>query len=151
MPVISIKAFRDHLNTNIQIWMARSAAVLFSIFGTLALTLAVVGTYGVIAYSVTRRTREIGIRMALGAPPQAVKWMILREGGLMLVTGIVGGLALTTGIGQVVRTLLYQANAADPWAFSVAPALLSVATLLASWIPARRATRTDPMAALRAE
>ncbi len=151
LPVISIKSFSKHLDTNVQIWIARAAAALFSVFGLLALGLAVVGTYGVMAYSVSRRTREIGIRMALGALPSTVRWMVLRDGLVMLASGVALGFALAILVGRVVGNLLYQVSPSDPLAFTVAPSLLGIATIVACWLPARRATRVDPLLALRAE
>ena len=84
VPILELKSFSQHLDSNLQLWVVRAGAKLFSVFGALALGLAVVGVYGVKAYSVARRTREIGIRMALGAQRQTVQWMILREGSIML-------------------------------------------------------------------
>jgi putative ABC transport system permease protein len=107
--------------------------------------------YGVKAYSVARRTREIGIRMALGARPKTVQWMILREGSFMLAGGIVIGLLLAIATGKILSGMLYQIGALDPVAFSTAPLLLAIATLLATWLPARRATKITPMTALRTE
>jgi len=101
--------------------------------------------------SVARRTREIGIRMALGARPNTVQWMILREGSFMLAGGIVTGLVLAIATGRILSGILYQVGALDPIAFSIAPLLLAAATLLATWLPARRATRISPMMALRTE
>ena len=129
----------------------RAGAALFSIFGGLALALAVIGIYGVKAYAVARRRREIGIRMALGAQPGAVQWMFLRETALMLCSGLALGLLLAAGMGKVVSGMLYQVGALDPIAFTLAPLLLAAAALLATWVPARRAARVDPMVALRAE
>jgi putative ABC transport system permease protein len=134
-----------------EIWIIRSGATLFSVFGGLALALAIVGVYGVKAYSVARRTREIGIRMALGAQPKGVQWMIVREGIFMLVGGVAIGLLLAAATGRLLSGMLYQVGALDPIAFSTAPLLLGAATLLATWLPARRATRISPMAALRTE
>lgn len=151
LPVLSLRSFAQHLDSNIQIWIVRVGAVLFAAFGGLALCLAVVGVYGVVAYSVARRTREIGIRMALGARPDAVQRMVLREGVVMLGAGLVFGLLLAFGIGKIVSSLLYQVGALDPFAFTVAPGILALATFFACWLPARRATKVDPMVALRAE
>jgi ABC-type antimicrobial peptide transport system permease subunit len=103
------------------------------------------------AYAVARRTREIGIRMALGANARAVLWMILREGALMLTAGVVIGLALAVATGKIVSGLLYQVSALDPVAFTVAPLVLGAAALVACWLPARRATRINPIQALRTE
>jgi len=124
---------------------------LFPVFGALALLLAILGVYGVKAYSVARRTREIGIRMALGARPNVVHWMILREGSFMLAGGIVIGLLLAIATGKILSGILYQVSALDPVAFPIALLLLAAATLLATWLPARRATRISPMMALRTE
>ena len=151
LPIISIKTFEQHLNGNLQLWLVNAGAALFSAFGMLALGLAVVGVYGVRAYSVARRTREIGIRMALGARRSAVQKMILREGAAMLAAGLVLGLLLASATGKLVSSLLYEVSALDPVAFTVAPLVLVAAGLLATWLPARRATHISPMAALRTE
>jgi len=151
LPILSLKSFSQHLDSNMEMWIVRAGATLFSIFGILALVLAIVGVYGVKAYSVARRTREIGIRMALGAQREAVQWMIVREGALMLGSGVLVGLLLAIAAGKILSGLLYQVGALDPIAFSTAPLLLGAATLIATWLPARRATRISPMAALRAE
>jgi ABC-type antimicrobial peptide transport system permease subunit len=134
-----------------QLWTVRAGAMLFSVFGSLALVLAIVGVYGVKAYSVARRTREIGIRMALGARPNVVQWMIVREGSFMLAGGVIIGLLLAVATGKLLSGMLYQVGALDPVAFSTAPLLLGIATLVATWLPARRATRINPLQALRTE
>jgi len=151
VPVFAVKTFRQHLDGNVQLWVVRSGATLFSIFGALALILAVVGVYGVKAYSVARRTREIGIRMALGAEPGAVLYMILREGLVMILSGTALGLLLALGIGRIFGSMLYQVSPVDPVAFTLAPLVLTAAALLACYLPARRATKVDPMVALRTE
>jgi predicted permease len=151
LPVLALKTFPQHLDANMQIFIIHTGAVLFSVFGALALALAVVGVYGVKAYSVARRTREIGIRMALGAQPQGVQWMIIREGMVMLAGGVAIGLLLAVATGKLLAGMLYQVGALDPIAFCTAPVLLGAATLIATWLPARRATRISPMTALRTE
>ncbi|HZE13192.1 MAG TPA: FtsX-like permease family protein, partial [Chthoniobacterales bacterium] len=151
LPILSLKSFSQHLDSNFQLWVVRAGAAMFSVFGALALGLAVVGLYGVKAYSVARRTREIGIRMALGAQPGAVLRMIMREGSIMLLSGIVIGLLLAAATGKILSGMLYEVGALDPVAFTVAPLTLAVAALFATWLPARRATRISPMAALRTE
>ena len=133
------------------LWIIRAGAALFSIFGITALGLAFVGVYGVKAYAVARRTREIGIRMALGAQRGTVQWMFLREGLAMFVGGLVLGLLLALGAGKVVGSILFQVSALDPFAFTIAPLVLAVAALLATWLPTRRALRISPLAALRME
>jgi len=151
VPILSLKTFAQHLDGNFELWIVRAGAALFSVFGGLALALATVGVYGVKAYSVARRTREIGIRMALGAQPKTVQWMILREGTVMLISGVLLGLLLAAGTGKLVSGMLYEVGALDPLAFTIAPVVLAAAALLATWLPARRATRISPMAALRTE
>jgi predicted permease len=151
LPILSLKSFAQHLDSNFQLWVVRAGAAMFSVFGGLALGLAVVGLYGVKAYSVARRTREIGIRMALGAQPGVVLRMIMREGSIMLLTGIVIGLLLAAGTGKILSGMLYEVGALDPIAFTIAPLTLAAAALFATWLPARRATRISPMAALRTE
>lgn len=103
------------------------------------------------AYAVARRRREIGIRMALGARPGAVQWMFMRETTWMLASGLGVGLLLAAATGKILSGLLYEVGALDPIAFTVAPLVLAVAALLATWLPARRAARVDPMVALRSE
>ena len=151
LPILSLRTFAQHLDANISLWLVRAGAGLFSVFGGLALGLAVVGVYGVKAYAVARRTREIGIRMALGAEPAAVLWMILREGMVMLVSGVAIGLLLALATGKIVSGLLYEVGALDPVAFTVAPIVLAAAALLACYLPARRATKINPITALRTE
>src|SRR6266498_3129464 len=151
IPIISLRTFAQHLDSNPQLWVVRAGAALFSIFGGLALGLAVVGVYGVKAYSVARRTREIGIRMALGAQGKTVQWMILREGLAMVALGLGLGFLLALATGKIVSSILFEVGALDPVAFTVAPLLLAAAALIATWLPARRATQIDPIQALRTE
>jgi predicted permease len=151
VPIISLKTFQRHLDSNLELWIVRSGAALFSIFGGLALGLAVVGLYGVKAYSVARRTREIGIRMALGAQPGMVLRMIMREGSIMLLSGVAIGLLLAVATAKILSGILYEVGALDPIAFTVAPLLLAAAAFIATWLPARRATHIDPIQALRTE
>lgn len=151
LPVLQVKTFAQHFDSNAQLWTVRAGAALFSIFGALALGLSVVGVYGVKAYSVARRTREIGIRMALGAQSKTVQWMILREGFAMVAAGLAIGLLLAFGTGKVVSSILFEVSSTDPFAFTIAPVVLMTAALLATWLPARRATKISPMTALRTE
>jgi hypothetical protein len=151
IPVISLRTFAQHLDSNLDLWLVRAGAALFSIFGGLALGLAVVGLYGVKAYSVARRTREIGIRMALGAKPTAVLRLIMVEGSIMLLSGIALGLLLAVATGKILSGILYEVGAFDPIAFTAAPVLLAAAALVATWLPARRAAALNPVEALRYE
>ena len=151
VPILSLRTFAQHLDSNMELWIVRAGAALFSVFGGLALALATVGVYGVKAYSVARRTREIGIRMALGAKRGNVQWMILREGAVMLASGLLLGVLLAAATGKLISGMLYNVGALDPVAFTIAPIVLAAAALLATWLPAQRATRISPMAALRTE
>lgn len=151
LPILELRTFEKHMDANPQLWVVRAGAALFSIFGGLALALAVIGVYGVKAYSVARRTREIGIRMALGAEGKTVQWMILREGFVLVVAGLALGLLLAFATGKIVSSILFQVSSTDPFAFTIAPVVLMTAALLATWLPARRATKISPMAALRTE
>jgi predicted permease len=151
IPILSLRTFAQHLDSNLDLWLVRAGATLFSIFGGLALGLAVVGLYGVKAYSVARRTREIGIRMALGAQAGAVLRMIMGEGSIMLLSGVALGLVLAIVTARILSGILYGVGALDPIAFTVAPLVLTIASLVATWLPARRATQIDPAQALRAE
>jgi len=151
VPVFKVRTFSQHLDASFDLWATRIGATLFSIFGGLALVLAVVGLYGVKAYSVARRTREIGIRMALGAEPGTVQSMILREGLGMTLTGGAFGLLLGLGLGKLCASMLYDVSPMDPVAFTVAPAALFLTAMLACYLPARRATRVNPLTALRSQ
>src|SRR5919106_502893 len=130
---------------------ARAAAGVFAAFGATALLLAVLGVYGVKSYVVSRRTREFGIRIAIGAHPRALLWQVLREGGRITTIGIGIGLLLAVGAGQFLQSILYGVNSIEPLVLMTAPLILLAASLLASYIPALRATRVDPTVALRSE
>jgi predicted permease len=151
IPIISLQTFAQYLDSNLDLWLVRAGAALFSVFGTLALGLAVIGLYGVKAYSVARRTREIGIRMALGAQTGAVLRMFMREGFIMLFSGVAIGLLLAIGTAKILSGILYGVRALDPIAFTVAALVMTSAALIATWLPARRATRVNPIQALRTE
>lgn len=130
---------------------ARITSVLLGVFGLLALALALAGLSGLIAYSVSQRTREIGIRMALGAGTRDVLKLVIGEGMLLTLIGITAGLAAAVGLTRFLSGLLYGVSAVDPVTFSVITLLLIGIALLACWIPARRATKVDPMIVLRSE
>jgi putative ABC transport system permease protein len=127
----------------------RFAVALFAAFAVVALTLASIGIYGVMSFAVAQRTHEIGLRMALGAGPQQVLRLVLGEGVLLATGGLCLGLAGTYFVGRVMTSVLYGVNAIDPWAVGSVAALLLLAALLACYVPARRATRVDPLVALR--
>jgi ABC-type antimicrobial peptide transport system permease subunit len=124
---------------------------LFAIFATIALVMSAVGLYAVMAYSVTQRRTEIGVRMALGANGGNVRWLILRRGLWQMGLGLGIGLAGAFGLSRVLRTLLVQVTPTDPLTFGVITVLLSAVALAACVVPARRAARVDPLVALRAE
>jgi putative ABC transport system permease protein len=151
IPIISLQTFAQYLDSNLDLWLVRAGAALFSVFGTLALGLAVIGLYGVKAYSVARRTREIGIRMALGAQAGAVLRMFMREGFIMLFSGVTIGLLLAIATAKILSGILYGVRALDPIAFTVAALVMTSGALIATWFPARRATRVNPVQALRSE
>jgi putative ABC transport system permease protein len=129
----------------------RFSTVLFASFAGVALLLAAIGIYGVMSFAVAQRTHEIGLRMALGAGPNQVLRLVLKEGMLLAFAGLVVGLAGTYFVGRVMKTLLYQVNATDPAAISSVAAVLLLSALCACYVPARRATQVDPMVALREE
>ena len=129
----------------------RILAFLSSFFGISALALACIGLYGMMAYTVVRRTREIGIRMALGANRGAVLRMVLAQGLQLTLAGIIVGLGASLCVSRAIRGLLYGIGASDPATFAFAILTMTGVTLFACWIPARRATKVDPILALRAE
>jgi predicted permease len=133
------------------LWAPRLSAGLLGIFGLLGLLLAGVGIYGVISYSVNQRTREIGVRMALGATVGDVQLMMLREVLQLVTIGVVTGLALSVVASRAVKSLLFVTGVGDAITFVLVPAVLIVVAMLACWIPVHRATHIDPMKALRDE
>ena len=130
-------------------WPYRVFGTMFTIFAVIALVLASVGIYAVTSYSVTQRTQEIGVRMALGARPAQVSWLILRQGLVQLVIGLVIGTAGALAAAPVLRTLLVQVKPSDPVTLGAIAVLFTVVTVCACLVPARRATRLDPLTALR--
>ena len=151
LPVLGVRTLRSHVEASTDYWLMQTGARMFSLFGGIALLLAVIGLYGVRAYSVARRTREIGIRMALGASTADTQRMVLREGVQLLAVGAAIGLVLSYLVGTVLSGMLFRVSGADPLVFSLAVVLLGAVSLLACYIPARRAARIDPMVALRWE
>jgi predicted permease len=129
----------------------RFATILFAAFAGVALLLAAIGIYGVMSFAVAQRTHEIGLRMALGAGPSQVLRLVLREGMMLALIGLVVGLGGTYFVGRVMKSILYQVTVIDPAAVSAVTAVLLLSALLACYIPARRATQVDPMVALREE
>jgi putative ABC transport system permease protein len=148
-PVYAVRTMDD--------WIARSTArtrfqtALLGVFALVALVLALIGVYGVMAYSVEQRTHEIGVRLALGARPRYIQRWIALRGMRLAACGLALGLIAAATSTRVLHSLLYGVEPLDPATFALATALLAIACLLASYIPARRATTLDPLAALRSE
>ena len=132
-------------------WPYRVFGTLFALFAVIALVMSAVGLYAVMAYSVTQRTAEIGIRMALGAATRQVSWLILKRGLFQVFLGLTLGLLGAFGLSRVLRTLLVEVTPTDPVTFGAITAILTVVAVAACLIPARRATRVDPLVALRSE
>jgi predicted permease len=151
LAVLWARTMTMHRDASISAWTVRAAAALFSAFGGLALLLATIGIYGLKAYDVSRRTREIGIRMALGATGGDVERLVMREGLRTTGIGLALGLLLAAGLGKLLSGLLYRVSAFDPAVLIIAAAALSTAAMLACYFPARRATRVVPLEALRSE
>ena len=151
LPVFALHSLEDFRADSAGLWAVQVGASVFSTFGALALFLAVVGLYGVKSYVVSQRTREIGIRMALGANRGDVLWLVLREGVVLAAVGLGLGLLLSVGTAQLLGNLLYEVSTLDPVVFALALALLAGSSVLASYLPARRATRVVPIVALRCD
>jgi ABC-type antimicrobial peptide transport system permease subunit len=133
------------------LWAQSLSAKLLSVFGGLAMALAIMGIYGVISYAVNLRIREFGIRMALGAEPGDVQGMILKEGGRLVLVGIAAGVLASLAMSRLLQNMLLVVSARDGETFVIVPAVLAAAAVFACWLPARRATRIDPATALRDE
>jgi ABC-type antimicrobial peptide transport system permease subunit len=129
----------------------RFAVVLLGIFGTLALLLAAIGLYGVLAFTVSQRTREIGIHLALGAQNRDVLVMVIRQGMLLVVIGAVCGVLAAYAVTRLIQSLLFGVSATDPLTFVLVPLVLGLVGFIACCVPARRATKVDPLVALRYE
>ncbi len=130
---------------------ARFSATLLGLFALTALSLAAVGIYGVMSLAVTSRTREIGIRMALGADRGRVQRLVVGEGALLVAVGAIAGMGGALLSTRVLRSLLFDTEPSDPVTYATMLVVLGVVALAASWLPARRAARVDPLVALRAE
>jgi putative ABC transport system permease protein len=151
LPILGIAPWVDLMERSVGLWVVKLGATLFGAFGVIALLLAVVGVYGVKAYAVACRTREIGIRMALGAHRKDVFALIMRQGALQTALAVCVGLLLSLAAGRVLAQILYQVSPSDPFALITSSLMLTAAALLACFLPARRATLVNPITALRTE
>jgi len=148
-PVIQLRTMQEVISESI--WRQHVCASVLGVFAAIALLLAAVGTYGVIAYSTSRRTHELGIRSALGATRRDVLGLVLRQGLCLTLIGLVAGIILSLGLTRTLRSLLFGVTSTDLVTFAGVIVLLVITALLACYIPARRAANVDPMAALRYE
>jgi predicted permease len=149
LPVEQLKTLPDQVRDNT--FLDRMMTTLSAAFAILATLLAAIGLYGVLAYTVSQRTREIGLRMALGAAPARVRGMVLRQVGIMTIVGALVGVAGAIGVGKGAQSILYQMTGADPWVLALSAAALALVAMTAGFVPAHRASRIDPMRALRYE
>ena len=149
LPVADISTMKDLYSDS----MARTSftLVMLAIAGSMALALGILGIYGVISYAVSQRTREIGIRMALGAKKSELTWMFVRSALLLTGVGTAVGLGAAAVLMSLMRTLLFGIRPLDPFTFGIVPIALVAAAALASYLPARRTSAIDPVIALRAE
>lgn len=147
LPLCHVRPMTERVNESLA--RQRFAATLLTLFAALALVLAAIGVYGVLSYVVTQGTRDIGIRMALGATPSGILGLVIRQGGLMTGAGLVAGLTGAFALARVMDSLLFGVDACDPLTFAGAGIALAVIALVAVLIPARRATRVNPVDALR--
>ena len=151
LPVLTLETAPMYRERNPLLWLVRTGATLFGVFGAVALFMAALGIYGVKAYLVSRRTREIGIRMALGATARDVMSLVMRDGMWLATSGLILGLVLSALTVRAVSSLLFDGGSFDAPIVTAAFVTLGISALVASWIPARRATRIAPTTALRAE
>jgi putative ABC transport system permease protein len=149
VPIFAVKTMEEHMTY--ALWAPSMAATFSLAFGVLAILLSAVGLYSVMAYVVSQRTREVGIRMALGADRGDVMKMITRQGMRLAATGVGIGLVLSLALAQVLSSLLIGVSGYDVSTFILVPTLLAAVALVACYLPARRATKVDPLVALRYE
>jgi ABC-type antimicrobial peptide transport system permease subunit len=149
VPVYNVRTIGEQIDRSMS--SERTFAMLSSTFGFLALVLSAVGLYGLMANAVSRRTRELGIRLALGADPRRITRLVLGEAGLLVVLGVVAGLVCAWFTGRAIRGLLFGVQPGDWQSVAAGVAVLVIVAGISAWIPARRASRLDPLIALRSE
>ena len=149
MPVTDLKSQQQQIDETIG--SERALMMLLVFFGIFALLLACIGLHGVTSYAVTRRTSEIGIRVALGAQRRDVLWMILRQVVVLAVGGLLIGIPVATAAARIARAQLYGIGPADPWSIALGAGILFLVAVTAGFLPARKAARLDPLVALRRE
>ena len=149
MSLTDVRLVKDAISETVD--QPRLFTLLFGLFGGLGLLLTMTGVYGVISYSVSQRTQEIGIRMALGASRQSVVGLVLKHGVALAVIGAIVGLAISFGLSRLIVSLLFEVRPTDLATFGIATGVLLLAAFFACYLPARRATKVDPLVALRYE
>ena len=151
MPLADVQTMTDALDTPNGLWFFKLGAGLAATMGTVGLILAIIGVYGVVAYMAVQRTHEIGIRLALGAPPREILMTVLRQGISIIGLGSLAGILLAFGLARLVGHFLVGVSPTDAFTYAGVGLMLAVVALAACYIPARRATKVDPMVALRYE
>ncbi|HXV61226.1 MAG TPA: FtsX-like permease family protein, partial [Vicinamibacteria bacterium] len=151
LPILTLETMSMFLEESMALWLVRAGARIFMLFGGVALLLSIIGVYGLRAYSVAQRTRELGIRIALGASRGQALWLVLSEGLRLTALGCFVGFLLAVALARALSSLLYEVEALDPLIFLLAPTVLIAASVFACLVPARRASRIDPLVALKYE
>jgi putative ABC transport system permease protein len=151
LPVVDLRTMQGFHNRGLSLWVIHAAGRTLSGLGALALILAVIGVYGVKSYVVSQRTREIGIRLALGARSADIAWLLLREGARMTIAGVAIGFPLAVVLGRLLSVAMFEVSPFDPIVLTLAPLVLVCAAAIATYLPARRGMRVSPLDALRTE
>ena len=151
LPVVDLRTMQDFHDRGLSLWVIRAAGRTLSGLGALALILAVIGVYGVKSYLVSQRTREIGIRQALGARPADIVWLLSRDGARLTLLGVAIGFPLAVVLGRLLSVAIFEVSPFDPLVLTLAPLVLAIAAAIATYLPARRGMRVSPLDALRSE